>query len=52
MQEPGAYRAGFDYDVSPANIPFGAVSIKGWAIDLRAREAWSLDSSVTVTVRE
>lgn len=52
MKEPGADRAGFDYDVSPANIPFGAVSIKGWAIDLRAREAWSLDSSVTVTARE
>jgi len=52
MQAPGAYRAGFDYGVSTANIPSGAISIKGWAIDLRAKTAWPLASSITLPARE
>ena len=39
------YRAGFAHTLSTANLPPGEVSIKGWAIDLRAQKAWPLVSS-------
>ena len=52
LQQAQAYRAGFDYEVSSANVPAGAVAIKGWAIDLQGQTAWALASSVTLTVGE
>jgi len=52
VQMPGGEHAGFDHNVSTSNIPAGALSIKGWAVDLHAQTAWPLASNVTVTARE
>jgi hypothetical protein len=48
---PNMYRAGFARAVNPANLLPGDVSIKGWAIDLRAQKAWPLASSLRVQPR-
>ena len=41
---PRFYRAGFGRAVDTTNILPGKVTIKGWAIDLRAQKAWPLAS--------
>jgi hypothetical protein len=44
QHNPYIFRAGFAHDVNVANFPNGGVSVKGWAIDLRAQKAWPLES--------
>jgi hypothetical protein len=43
---PYIFRAGFAASVNAANLPDGAVHLKGWAIDVRAQKAWPLASSL------
>jgi hypothetical protein len=44
QHNPYIFRAGFAQDVNVPNFPGGGVSVKGWAIDLRAQKAWPLAS--------
>jgi hypothetical protein len=46
QHNPYIFRAGFAQDVNVPNFPGGDVSVKGWAIDLRAQKAWPLASPV------
>jgi hypothetical protein len=43
---PYIFRAGFAHNVNAANLLGDEVSLKGWAIDLRAQKAWPLASSL------
>jgi hypothetical protein len=43
---PYIFRAGFAATVNAANLPDGAVHLKGWTIDVRAQKAWPLASSL------
>ena len=45
-RNPRFYRAGFGRAVDTTNILPGKVTIKGWAIDLRAQKAWPLASAL------
>jgi hypothetical protein len=46
--DPHIYRASFAWTVRAGNLVPGKISIKGWAIDLRAQKAWPLVSSLRV----
>ena len=50
LHQPKAYRAGFDYEVSAANVPAGMISVKGWAINARDQTAWSLASRIQLPI--
>jgi hypothetical protein len=48
---PNLYHSGFTRAVDAANLLPGEVSIKGWAIDLHAQEAWPLASTCRLPAR-
>jgi hypothetical protein len=52
MQQRRVYRAGFDYEVSTANILPGSVSLKGWAINLRTQTASPLSSTLALMAHD